>query len=220
MTAELLVIPRLVLLSSVVAGSPLRGRTLSSAGHHGSIPAGLGLAVPSSLLCSLGVSLRMAHDVLSGAWSRECEEGKQSPQPPLLGCAVPGRAAAGQPCQEGSWLPGPVGNCHCDSSKEDREDAPHNVLPFPGSSQHPAQHQPCPGVPRGPASLAGTVCFSCLGLWGAEGMERVAGKGDTRAQAVSHTAGCAPRACWPWRGGPWPCVLPLDPQLRKCTKGG
>lgn len=87
--------------------------------------------------------------VLSGVWSRECDEGKQSHQPLVLGLCCDSKRTALPGGQLASSTRGKVvtGSASCwllDNSKEDREAALHHGGPlatsFPFKVHHSIPH--------------------------------------------------------------------------------
>lgn len=143
-------------------------------------------------------------------WAVQCQDEQQQDSP--------ARKAAGfqDQWETGHWvcflLPG--GQCQTAQRMTGRLPSTMSfghILPFQAhpSTLHSISHAlVCPGA----RAVWQGLCASPVWAQTGEEMDRVAGKGDTRVQAVSHTAGCAPCACWPWRRGPWPRVLSLDPR--------
>lgn len=87
-----------------------------------------------------------------------------------------------------------------------------HILPLQGSSQHPAQHQPCPGVTVSTGSLCASPVWTQTPrvVWRWRGW---LGHG-TWGQwlQLCHTQSAAPGvpcACWPWRRDPGHLCFPL-----------
>lgn len=85
-----------------------------------------------------------------------------------------------------------------------------HILPLQGSSQHPAQHQPCPGVTGSPGSLCASPVWAQTArvVWRWRGW---LGRG-TRGQwlQLCHTQSAAPGApCQLWRRDPGHVCFPL-----------